>query len=140
MEAKNRTNGEYQRLLVTHGPIEALAGHVRWSTLPFDNMAMTFTTYKKESLWDKPFTIVEKIGPVDADAHVVVVDNLSCEYEPCPLQDVIRLLEKPIGPKPAHARVDPLESAHQTAAAFRLLLQEQLKNANASRPESERLP
>jgi hypothetical protein len=118
---------DYPFLLVTHGPVEDLAGHEAWSALPFDNMAMTFKTYKRDSLWDHPFVCVQKFGEVDAKAKSVVVDKVTYAYEPCPLRDVVRLLENPDGTIAIHRRVIPLYGAEATAKAFRFLLQEQLK-------------
>lgn len=118
---------EYQRLLVTRGPIEQLAGVKSGSKLLFDNAAMTFQTYKRDSLWEDPFRSVQQFGAVDAKAKTAVVDGSTYLYEPCPLEDVVGLLEKPEGTIPIHRRVHPLSGAEQTTKAFRLLLQEQMK-------------
>jgi hypothetical protein len=132
---KDLSDVGYERLLVTHGPLESLSGHTRWSTLPFDNMAMTFETYQRDSLWDKPFTVVSKIGVVDAAAKTAEIEDQSVRYEPCTLDEVVRLLEKPLGTKPIHRRVNPLQSAGQTARAFRLLLLDQMKQARSETSE-----
>jgi hypothetical protein len=132
--AKGESEGGYGRLLVTRGPLESLAGHARWSPLPFDNMAMTFETYGKDSLWDHPFATVKKIGGVDPEAHSVEIDGFLWKYEDWPLKDVIRLFENPLGTKPLHRRVHPLKSAEQTSRAFVLLLQEQLKQTEPVEP------
>jgi hypothetical protein len=125
--AKDGEGAEYQFLLVTHGPVEHLAGQKAWSALPFDNMAMTFQTYKRDSFWDHPFVCVQEFGEVDAKAKTVVVDKVTFSYEACPLRDVVRLLENPTGTIAVHRRVTPLAGAESTAKAFRLLLREQLK-------------
>jgi hypothetical protein len=117
---------EYLRLLVTRWPIENLAGYKAVSTLPFDNVAMTFKTYKRDSLWGEPFRCVKQFGEVDKDAKTVVVDG-TYHYEACPLKDLINLFEKPEGTLKIHRREHPLAGAEQTAKAFLVLLREQLK-------------
>src|SRR5450432_4787580 len=111
MPPRKGKKAEYQTLLIAHGPIEALAGHKTWSNLPFDNMAMTFQTYRRDSFWDEPFHNVQQFGDVDAKATTTVVDGTTFSYEPCPLQDVVKLLEKPLGAIPIHRRVSPLSGA-----------------------------
>ena len=118
----------YPTLLITHEPLENLAGHKKSSDLALDNMAMTFRTYKKDSLWDEPFRLVQEVGAVDAKAKTVVLDGANYVYEPGSLEDVVRLMEKPDGTIPISRRVDPLGGAKRTAQAFRLLLQEQMKS------------
>ena len=124
---------EHQHLLVTHGVIEDLAEHRAWSTFPFDNMAMTFRTYKRDSLWNEPFFCVKVFGAIDATSKTAVVDGATRQYEPCPLTEVVRLLEKPTGSLSVSRISDPLQGANQTAKAFRLLLEEQLKAEKADR-------
>lgn len=128
--SKEREAG-YERLLITHGPLESLAGHEQWSPFPLDNMAMTFRTYRRDSFWDQPFRIVKKIGVVDRVARTVMIDGEISNYDPCELEDVVGLLERPQGTKPLHRIVAPLQFAEQTARAFRLLLKEQLQQAPA---------
>lgn len=124
---------EYQHLLVTHGAIEELAGHSTWSPFPLDNMAMTFRTYKRDSLWDKPFLGIKVFGAIDAASKTAVVDGASYLYEPCPLADVVKLLDKPLGSLPISRISDPLQGAEHTAKAFRLLLEEQMKTEKADK-------
>ena len=119
--------GEYLTLLVTHGPVEDLAWHKKWSDLPLDSMAMTFRTYKKDSLWDEPFKLVQQLGAVNSQAKTVVLDGLIFTYESAQLEDVARLMKNPNGTLPISRRKDPLEGAQRTAKAFRFLLQEQLQ-------------
>lgn len=128
-EAGNRA--DYPLLLVTHGPLEDLAGHQAWSHHPFDNMAMTFRSYRRNSLWDAPFLCVKRFGAIDTTSKTAVVDGSTYLYEACPLQDVVKLLEKPLGTLPISRRVDPLEGAEQTAKAFQLLLKLQLQDRAA---------
>jgi hypothetical protein len=90
-------------------------------------MAMTFRTYQRDSLYGDPFRCVREFGAVDAAAKTAVVDGTTYQYEPSPLGDVVRLLERPLGTIPIHRREDPLAGAAQTAKAFRLLLREQLQ-------------
>jgi hypothetical protein len=56
-----------------------------------------------------------------------MIDGISYAYEPCPLTDLLRLLDKPEGTLPIHRREAPLAGAEVTARAFRLLLLEQMK-------------
>jgi hypothetical protein len=116
----------YLTLLLTHGPVEDLAGHEKWSDLPLDNMAMTFRTYRKDSLWDSPFKPVLRFGEVDPGAKTVVLDGVAYSYEAGDLKDVVRLLVKPLGTHPIHRISHPLQGAEHTAKAFRLLLLEQM--------------
>jgi hypothetical protein len=118
---------EYLRLLVTHGPVEDLAGHAAWSAHPLDNMAMTFRTYRRDSLWGDPFRGVRQVGAVDGTGKTVVIDGTTYRYEPCDLGDVVRLLERPEGELKVARRAPALAGAEQTARAFRLLLREQMK-------------
>ena len=120
---------EYLTLLVTHGPVEDLAGHKAWSKQSLDNMAMTFVTYKKDSLcWDDPFKPVLQVGIVDEKALTVLLDGVKFTYEPGRLEDVLQLMKNPRGTIPISRRKNPLEGAHRTAKAFLYLLQEQLTN------------
>jgi hypothetical protein len=127
---------EYRTLLVTRGSIETLAGHSSWSALPFDNSAMTFRTYGTDSMWNKPFACVQKFGDVDAKTRTANVDGVAYVYEPCSVQDVIRLLENPDGTIPIHRMERPLGGARQTAKAFCLLLREQMKAEEVDRSAS----
>jgi hypothetical protein len=116
----------YLTLLVTHGPVEGLAGHEKWSDFPLDNMAMTFRAYKKDSLWDSPFKPVLRFGEVDPAERTAVLDGVAYSYEGCDLKDVVRLLEKPFGTIPISRISHPIRGAEHTAKAFRLLLLEQM--------------
>jgi hypothetical protein len=118
---------EYLWLLVTRGPIEDLAGAKKRPALLFDDLAFTFRTYQKDSLWSDPFRPVQQFGPVSREANTAVLDGVTYKYESCPLKDVVRLLEKPLGTIPVHRGPHPLAGAEQTAKAFRLLLVEQMK-------------
>lgn len=119
--------GEYLKLLVTRWPIENLHGYKALSVLPFDNVAMTFQTYKRDSLWGNPFVCVKRFGTVDTTAKSVVVDGTTYTYDLCPVKDVINLFEKPEGTLKIHRREHPLAGAEQTAKAFLALLKEQQK-------------
>lgn len=87
---------------------------------------MDFETYRRDSLWAHPFRCVERIGAVDPAARSAVIDGAVYTYEPCPLTDVVRLLDRPLGTLPVGRRALPLAGAAQTARAFRLLLREQV--------------
>lgn len=120
---------QYQRVLVTRRPVEKLAGFnsTGFNSLLLDNIAMTFQTYQRDSLWSHPFQCVQQFGAVDATAKTVIVDGTTYLYESCQLEVVVRLLKNPLGTIPLHRQVHPLSGAEQTAKAFRLLLEEQTK-------------
>jgi hypothetical protein len=122
----------YRWLLVTRGAIHDLAGQKKWSDLPFDNVAISFRTYEKDSLWSHPFSLVQQFGPVSADEKTGIVDGVTYNYEPCPLKDVVRLLENPLGTIAVHRGPHRLAGVERTARAFRLLLLEQMKNEKSA--------
>ena len=64
---------------------------------------------------------------MDAASKTAVVDGVTYRYDPCPLGDVARLLENPLGTIPIRRREHPLYGAEHTAKAFRVLLREQMK-------------
>lgn len=123
---KDQEKSQYQFLLITHGPLEDLAGHTAWSKHPLDNMAFTFQTYGRDSFWSAPFTCVQKFGAIDAKARTVEIDGVAYVYEECPLEKVAAMLDKPEGTRRISRRENPLHEAELTAKAFRLLLMEQL--------------
>jgi hypothetical protein len=122
------TRSGYRTLLVTPIPIEKLSGHTRRSEFLFDNTALTFRTYQHDSLWDTPFRPVQHCSAVNPDTKTVVLDGITFSYEPGDLKDVVRLLENPLGTILLNRRQPPLLGAKQTAKAFRLLLQDQIRN------------
>ena len=120
------TQDGYRTLLVTPWPVEMLGGHVRRSKLLFDDTAMTLRTYQRDSLWDNAFKPVQRCTGVDTEAKIIILDDVSFNYEAGDLSDVVRLLKHPLGTIPVHRKARPLAGAEQTARAFRLLLEDQI--------------
>ncbi len=117
----------YLTLLVTRGPITRPTGTPSVSPPQlFDRAGFTFQTYGKDSFWAAPFQPVKAFGAPDAAAKTVTLDGADYSYEPCPLADVVRLLDKPWGTLLLHRGPPPLDGATQTAKAFRSLLVEQM--------------
>lgn len=137
LELKPGERANYQRLLIVQHPLERLAnldfpprGHsaTRESStaLPFDHWAITFDTYGKDSLWSDPFACVKKFGEYDQTEKTLVVDGLKSRVEDCSLEEVVRLLENPLGKQMVHRMAHPLSGAERTAKAFVMLLKEQM--------------
>lgn len=122
----------YQRLLVTIGPIEDLSGRrldmhrSPARPLVFDHPALGFATVGRDSLWEDPFRCIPALGIVDPAARTAEMEGVVYAYEPCPLAEVLRLLEKPLGSGTAHRRIHPLAGAERTAQLFADLLRAQL--------------
>lgn len=131
---REQERSKYQLLLVTHGPVENLAGHTAWSKLPLDNMAMTFETYGRDSFWSRPCTPVQKFGAVDAKTRSMEMDGVTYEYEPCSIEQVIKLLKNPLGTLPISRIEHPLTDAKLTCKALRLLLEDQVRAEEADKP------
>lgn len=131
--AKDQEKSQYQFLLITHGPLEDLAGHTAWSKHPLDNMAFTFKTYGRDSFWSAPFTCVQEFGAIDAKAKSAEIDGATYAFEECPLEKVTAMLNNPDGTKPIARIENQLHGAEQTAKAFRLLLMEQLASEKRNR-------
>lgn len=137
LELKPGERANYQRLLIVQQPLERLAklelppralsaNREGFDPLPFDHAAITFETYGKDSLWSDPFACVKKFGEYDQEAKTLVVDGLKSRVEACSLDEVIKLLENPLGKGMVHRRAHPLSGAELTAKAFVMLLKEQM--------------
>lgn len=144
LELKKGDAANYQRLLIVQQPLEKLANQKlpprglssrrEGSTpLPFDHVAITFATYGKDSLWSDPFACVKEFGEYGQEAQTLVVDGVKSRVETCPLGDVVRLLENPLGKQPIHRMSHPLSGAELTAKAFVMLLKEQMANGEKTK-------
>jgi uncharacterized protein (TIGR03067 family) len=133
--------GCYPTLLLARMPIADLqkmaflipdaAGRSPDKQVPLlDGVALTVTTYKKDSIWNSdgvPFKPLRSFGFLRPAERDVKVDGKTYRYEDASIADVVRLLERPEGTQSISRSLPPLAGAEQTARALRFLLREQLR-------------
>lgn len=144
-----KPNGDtqYRMLLITRLPLAELSKVVELhaslkevlkdapGTPLLDQMALTITTYKKDSIWNDgvPLKPMARFKDLNEKEQMVEVNGVRQRYEECPLAEVIGLLKAPEGKERIHRLFPPLGGMEQTARALRLLLEEQMKEDQAKK-------
>jgi hypothetical protein len=106
-----------------------------------DALALTFETYKKDSIWNpdgRPFKVLQAIDMLDLERREVTINGDKYRYEPASIQEVLLLLEHPEGTVPLHRLHGPLTGFTQTARALGLLLKEQLASDGGGKPAQKK--
>jgi hypothetical protein len=153
-EPPDPNRSEYEPvLLLARYPIEQLArlfqGFTPKEIADFlqkrdtlDAPALTIETYKKDSIWNAdgwPFKKLQSVGEVNDKQGTVMVNGKKYRFEPCPIKDVVYLLEHPEGKLPVHRIHPPVAGTVQavTGRALLLLLKEQLASEAPPKKEGE---